>query len=117
MKKIYIGNLSFDTTEEGLQSAFAAFGEVRSCSIVRDRETGRSRGFAFVEMDSDEAAESAISGLNGSQIDGRRVTVNEARPKTGGGGGGGYRRGGGGGGGGYGRDRGSRSYDSDRGRD
>lgn len=92
MKKLYVGNLSFQTTEDKLQDAFAAFGTVRSCSIVRDRQTGQSRGFAFVEMDSDEAATAAISGLNGSQLDGRALTVNEARPKSPTGGGGGRER-------------------------
>lgn len=105
MKKLYVGNLSYQTTEDRLQSVFGAFGAVKSCSIVRDRETGQSRGFAFVEMDSDEQADAAITGLNGTQLDGRRLTVNEARPKAPSSGGG-YGRGGGargGGGGGYGR--------------
>lgn len=107
--KIYVGNLAFSTTEEQLQETFAAFGSVRTASVVRDRETGRSRGFGFVEMDNDEEATAAINGLNGTQIDGRTLTVNEARPPTGRPGGGGGRgpggpRGGfGGGGGGGGR--------------
>lgn len=107
MKRIYVGNLSFNTDESGLEAAFAEHGEVRSASIVRDRETGRSRGFGFVEMASDDQAESAIAAMNGAQLDGRTLNVNEARPREnrpggGGGGGGGGRggfRGGGGGGG------------------
>jgi RNA recognition motif-containing protein len=87
--KIYVGNLSFDTTEESLEAAFATYGAVRSVSIIRDRETGKSRGFGFVEMDDDDEASSALSGLNGSQLDSRTVTVNEARPRTGGSGPGG----------------------------
>ena len=84
MKRIYVGNLSYQTTEEGLQSAFAAFGTVGNVSIVRDRETGQSRGFGFVEMDDDAQASAAIDGLNGTEVDGRRLTVNEARPRAGG---------------------------------
>lgn len=109
MKRIYVGNLSYRTTEEGLESAFAAFGTVNSVAVIRDPATGQSRGFGFVEMADDAQAEAAIQGLNGTQVDGRAVTVNEARPRTGGGGGGGgggrggrggYGGGGGGGGGG-----------------
>lgn len=81
MKRIYVGNLNYRTTEEALEAAFAAFGSVRSVSILQDRETGRSRGFAFVEMDDDEQAAAAISALNGTELDGRRLTVNEARPR------------------------------------
>ena len=92
MKRIYVGNLSFDTTEEGLEAAFAAYGTVRSVSIIQDRQTGRSRGFAFVEMDSDPEADAAISGLNGTELDSRTLTVNEARPRTDRGGRGGERR-------------------------
>lgn len=92
MKRIYVGNLSFDTTEEGLEAAFAAYGTVRSVSIIQDRQTGRSRGFAFVEMDSDPEADAAISGLNGTELDARTLTVNEARPRTDRGGRGGERR-------------------------
>lgn len=112
MKRIYVGNLSYRTTEEGLESAFAAFGTVNSVAVIRDPATGQSRGFGFVEMADDAQAEAAIQGLNGTQVDGRAVTVNEARPRTGGGGGGGgrggrggYGGGGGGGGGGYGGGR------------
>ena len=98
---IYVGNLSFDTTDEQLREAFAAFGEVSSVNIISDKYTGESRGFAFVEMSSQEAATAAISGLNGQDLNGRTLNVNEARPRTdrGGGGGGGGGRGGGGGGG------------------
>lgn len=95
MKKIYVGNLSYNTTEEGLDSAFSAYGTVSSVAIIRDRETGKSRGFAFVEMQDDAQATAAIDALNGAQVDGRTLTVNEARPKAGGmGGGGGGGRGG-----------------------
>jgi RNA recognition motif-containing protein len=105
--KIYVGNLSFNTNDRGLQDAFAPFGEVTSAQVVIDRETGRSRGFGFVEMPTQTEAEAAIAGLNGQMLDGRQLNVNEARERTdrgpsrsygGGGGGGGY----GGGGGGYG---------------
>lgn len=82
MTNIYVGNLSYDATEEDIQQAFAPFGEVASVNIIKDRETGRSRGFAFVEMpDSDEAKE-AIEKVNLTEIAGRSVTVNEARPKS-----------------------------------
>ena len=92
MKNIYVGNLSFDATEDDLRDAFGSYGEVSSVSVVRDRETGRSRGFGFVEMPNDEEAQSAIEGLNQQDIAGRAVNVNEARPKTDRGGGGGGRR-------------------------
>jgi RNA recognition motif-containing protein len=102
--KLYVGNLSFGTTESGLRDLFAQFGDVSSASIVMDRETGRSRGFGFVEFSSDEHAKAAINGLNGKNFDGRDLTVNEAKPREAGGGGGrggfGGGRGGGGGGGG-----------------
>lgn len=94
MKKIYVGNLSYRTSEDGLQSAFSAFGTVSSVAIIRDRESDQSRGFGFVEMDDDQQAQAAIDGLNGTELDGRTLTVNEARPKTGGGPGGGGGRGG-----------------------
>ncbi len=81
--KIYVGNLSYETTEESLEAAFAAHGTVRSASIIRDRQTGRSRGFGFVEMDDDDEASSALTALNGAELDGRTVTVNEARPRAG----------------------------------
>lgn len=99
MKRIYVGNLSYRTTDASLEAAFAAFGAVKSVSILQDRETGRSRGFGFVEMDNDGEAQAAIDGLNGTELDGRRLTVNEARPREGNGGGGRGGRGGFGGGG------------------
>lgn len=93
MPSIYVGNLSFDTTEDELRQAFSAFGAVASVSIVKDRETGRPRGFAFVEMPDSAQASQAISGLNLRELGGRSITVNEARPREdrprrGGGGGG-----------------------------
>ena len=100
--KLYVGNLNFKTTEDNLREAFSAYGEVQDVAVITDRDTGRPRGFGFVTMD-DAAAREAIDGMNGKEIDGRALTVNEARAKTGGGGGGGGGRGGyGGGGGGYG---------------
>jgi len=87
LKRIYVGNLSYQTTEESLQAAFAEYGTVSSVSIIRDRGTGQSRGFAFVEMDNDEEANAAIEALNGAQFEGRTLTVNIARPRTSGGGG------------------------------
>ncbi|MDQ3819068.1 MAG: RNA-binding protein [Acidobacteriota bacterium] len=111
--KLYVGNLSFRTTDEDLREAFSQAGTVESANVIMDRETNRSRGFGFVEMASAEEAAKAIEMFNGNDIGGRNVTVNEARPKTdrGGGGRGGYgggggRGGGGRGGGGYGNDRG-----------
>jgi cold-inducible RNA-binding protein len=93
---IYVGNMSFDMSEEDLRQAFAVYGEVSSARIITDRETGRPRGFGFVEMPDDDAAKKAIEELNGKEISGRTLTVNEARPKRyGGGGGGGGGRGGG----------------------
>ena len=102
MIKIYVGNLSFKTDENSLRAAFEAHGQVASASIVMDRETGRSRGFGFVEMASDEEAKNAFTAMNGQNLDGRDLTVNEARPREprAGGGGGGFGGGGGGGGGG-----------------
>jgi RNA recognition motif-containing protein len=97
-KKLYVGNLSFQTTENDLDALFAQVGEVESVRIITDRDTGRSRGFAFVEM-SEENAEKAISQFNGAELDGRALTVNEARPQA-------NREGGGGGGGRGGRGRG-----------
>jgi RNA recognition motif-containing protein len=78
---IYVGNLSFDATEADVEQAFSEFGAVKSVSIVKDRDTGRSRGFAFVEMHDQQAGQRAIQGLNEQQIAGRAVTVNEARPR------------------------------------
>ena len=102
--KLYVGNLPFNTTENELQELFAQAGAVQEVTLMQDRFTGKSRGFAFVTMGSDEDAQNAISKLNGQTIEGRALTVNEARPREsrppGGGGGRGY--GGGGGGGGYG---------------
>lgn len=104
---IYVGNLAYNATDEELRAAFEAFGVVTSVKIVRDRESGRSRGFAFVEMEDGEGAQNAVAQLNGKDLKGRNLVVNEARPREegnrGGGGGGGYGgRGGGGGRGGYG---------------
>ena len=96
---IYVGNLSFDATEADIEHAFSEFGDVKSVNIVKDRDTGRSRGFAFVEMHDKQSGQQAIEGLNDQQIAGRPVTVNEARPRENRSGGGG----GGGGGGGRGR--------------
>lgn len=96
---IYVGNIPFHVTEGELEDAFGAYGTVTSVKIITDRETGRSKGFGFVEMDDDEEAREAIEALNQADMQGRPMKVNEARPRTGGGGGGGFRRGGGGGGG------------------
>jgi RNA recognition motif-containing protein len=113
-KKIYVGNLPWTCTSAKLQELFAAHGPVQSAEVIADRETGRSRGFGFVQMATDDACDQAIQALNGADYEGRPLTVNEARERTPGGGGGGggggrggYGRGGGGGGGrgGYGRDR------------
>src|SRR5438874_4724477 len=117
-KKLYVGNLSYETTETELEALFAPFGTVQSAQVIMDRDTGRSKGFGFVEMGSSQEAQAAIDAMNGKEVDGRKLTVNEARPREerrggGGGGGGGGRggyggggrggpRGGGGGGGGYG---------------
>ncbi len=117
MPRIYVGNLSFKTTEDALRDAFAQFGEVTNTTVITDRETGRSRGFGFVEMNDQAQANAAIEAMNGQELDGRTLTVNEARPREerprsgggrsfgGGGGGGGGRGRGGFGGGGGGRDR------------
>jgi RNA recognition motif-containing protein len=99
-KKLFVGNLPYTTTNETLGEHFAQYGEVLSAAVIMDRATGRSKGFGFVEMGSDAEAQAAIGALNGAEIEGRTLTVNEARPKTEGGGGGG--RGGYGGGGGRG---------------
>ncbi|OHB81314.1 MAG: RNA-binding protein [Planctomycetes bacterium RBG_16_64_12] len=102
MTNIYVGNLSYQATEEDVRKAFVAYGEVTAVNLIADRATGRSRGFAFVEMPNDDEAKEAIENVNLTEIAGRRVTVNEARPKAdrprregggGGGGGGGRRRG------------------------
>jgi len=98
MKNIFVGNLSFGTTEDTLRSMFDTYGAVDRVNIVTDRDTGQARGFAFVEMSVDAEGNAAISGLNGKDVDGRALNVNEARPKTdnrgSGGGGGGYKGGG-----------------------
>jgi RNA recognition motif-containing protein len=114
--KLYVGNLSFDTTTQDLEALFAEVGTVTSANVIEDRETGRRRGFGFVEMSSKEEGQNAIAQLNGKEVDGREIKVNEAKPQErnggggggrggrggyGGGGGGGYKGGGGGGGGGY----------------
>ena len=127
--KLYVGNLSFKTTEDELRSAFSQFGTVTDLYVAMDKMTGRPRGFAFITMGTEEEAKAATEKMNGTDLGGRQLTVNEARPKEdrpgggfgggggggrgfgGGGGGGGERRGGfGGGGGGGGRDRGERRY-------
>ena len=110
--KLYVGNLSYNTTSSELEQMFGQHGTVQSAEVIQDRDTGRSKGFGFVQMGSDEEAQAAIAALNGQQSDGRALTVNEAKPREdrggsrGGGGGGGsrggYGGGGGGGGGGYG---------------
>ncbi len=101
--KLYVGNLSFNTSNSDLQELFASVGTVESASVVEDRDTGRSRGFGFVEMSSKEEGERAIDELNGKEVDGRELKVNEAKPRESRpGGGGGYGGGGGGGRGGYG---------------
>jgi RNA recognition motif-containing protein len=105
--KLYVGNLAYSVRDESLQQAFSQFGTVISAKVMMDRETGRSKGFGFVEMGTDSEAQAAINGMNGQALEGRAIVVNEARPReerpggfrSGGGGGGGY---GGGGGGGYG---------------
>jgi cold-inducible RNA-binding protein len=94
MVRLYVGNLSFSTTEETLHAQFGAYGQVDEVAVISDRDTGRPRGFAFVTMSNDNEARAAVEALNGTDLDGRTITVNEARPKTEGGG-----RGGGGGGG------------------
>lgn len=121
--RLYVGNLPFNVTEQDLEQLFSQSGQVDSANVVTDRDTGRSRGFGFVEMETQEAADAAIQALNGYELSGRALTVNEARPKEsrparggfgggggrgGGFGGGGGRGGGGGFGGGGGRDRGGR---------
>ena len=123
-KRLYVGNLSYEVDSSALQDMFAAHGTVNSAEVISDRMTGRSKGFGFVEMSTDEEAQAAITALNGQENGGRTLTVNEAKPREeragggggrggygGGGGGGGY---GGGGGGGRGGDRGSRGGGRDR---
>lgn len=113
MVNIYVGNLPYQTTDTELQDLFSQYGQIQRVSIIQDRETGRSRGFGFVEMANDTEGRAAIEALNGADFGGRALTVNEARPREargpggggGGGGRGGYGGGGGGGGGGYSRGR------------
>ncbi len=106
-KKWYVGNLSHETTDADLEQMFAAFGTVKSAQVILDRDTGRSKGFGFVEMGSDQEAKAAISGLSGKEVGGRSLTVNEARPKENRGGGRGGQGGGGRDRGGYGGGRGA----------
>ncbi len=116
---IYVGNLSHETTDDDLRQAFEAFGQVESATVIKDRFSGESRGFGFVEMPSKTEAQTAIEQMNGKDLNGRAVNVNEARPKaprSGGGGGGGGRGGGGRSGGGR-RQGGFGGGDRDRGRD
>ena len=110
-KKLYVGNLSYSVNSSDLDQLFSQFGTVQSSQVIQDRETGRSKGFGFVEMNSDAEAQAAIDGLHDHEHDGRRLTVNEARPREDrGGGGGGYGGGGGGRGYGGGGGGGGRSY-------
>jgi RNA recognition motif-containing protein len=107
-KKLYVGNLTYEVTDSALEQMFAAHGTVQSAQVIMDRDTGRSKGFGFVEMGSDQEAQAAITALNGKEVEGRSLTVNEARPRPQGsggnrGGGGSRDRGGYGGGGGGGR--------------
>ena len=97
-KKLYVGNLTYGTTDSTLEQLFGEFGTVQSAQVIMDRDTGRSKGFGFVEMGSDQEAQAAIKGLSDKEVDGRRLTVNEAKPREDRGGG----RGGSGSGGGYG---------------
>jgi RNA recognition motif-containing protein len=124
-KKLYVGNLSYGVSDSALEQLFSQFGTVQSAQVIQDRATGRSKGFGFVEMDNDAQAQAAIDGLHERELDGRRLTVNEARPREdrgGGGGGGGYGGGGGGrggrggGGGGYGGGGGGGGYGGGGGR-
>ena len=108
--KLYVGNLSYNVTNTSLEELFAQFGSVRSAQVIMDRDTGRSKGFGFVEMSDDNAAREAIAGLHEKEHDGRNLTVNEARPREDRGGGGGGGRSGGGGYGGGGRKGGGGGY-------
>lgn len=112
-KKLYVGNLSYSTTDEGLNGAFAAFGTVSSARVIMDRETGRSKGFGFVEMSSDEEAQKAVAAMDGQDLDGRNLKVAEAKPMEGGSRGG--APGGAGGNGGFGGPRGPRGGGAARG--
>jgi len=104
-KKLYVGNLTYGVTDSTLATMFGAHGTVQSAQVIMDRETGRSKGFGFVEMSSDQEAQAAIAAMNGKEVDGRNLTVNEARPREERGGGGGRGGFGGGGRGGYGGGR------------
>jgi RNA recognition motif-containing protein len=101
-RKLYVGNLTFETTASELESLFGQFGTVQSAQVISDRDTGRSKGFGFVEMGTDQEAQAAIAGLSGKEVNGRNLTVNEAKPRE--------DRGGGGGRGGYGGGGGGRRY-------
>ena len=101
-KKLYVGNLTYGVTDSTLEQMFAAHGTVESAQVIMDRDTGRSKGFGFVEMKTEQEAQAAIAAMNGKDVEGRALTVNEARPRTEGGGGGRDRGGHGGGRGGYG---------------
>jgi len=109
-KKLYVGNLTYGVTDSDLEQMFAAHGTVESAQVIMDRDTGRSKGFGFVEMKTEQEAQAAIAAMNGKEVEGRALTVNEAKPREDRGGGrggyGGGRGGGGGGGGGYGGGRG-----------
>jgi RNA recognition motif-containing protein len=118
-KKLYVGNLTYGVSDSTLEQLFSQFGTVQSAQVIQDRATGRSKGFGFVEMDTEAQAQAAIDGLHDQEHDGRRLTVNEAKPREdrggggggyGGGGGGGGRGGRGGGGGGYGGGGGGGGY-------
>lgn len=102
-RKLYVGNLPYSATEESLREAFAASGTVDTVSVITDRDTGQSKGFAFIEMSSDQEARAATEAMNGTTMGGRQIKVNEAKPRDNKGGGGGRGGFGGGGGGGYGR--------------
>ena len=107
-KKLYVGNLAYGVSDSTLEQLFSQYGTVQSAQVIQDRATGRSKGFGFVEMDTEAQAQAAIEGLHDQEHDGRRLTVNEAKPREDRGGGGGY--GGGGGGGGRGRGGGGGGY-------
>jgi RNA recognition motif-containing protein len=115
-KKLYVGNLAYSMNDSDLQQIFEPHGTVSSAQVIMDRDTGRSKGFGFVEMGSESEAQAAIAALNGAEVDGRTLTVNEARPKTDTRGGGGGGRGYGGGGGGYGGGGGGGGYGGGGGR-
>jgi RNA recognition motif-containing protein len=109
-KKLYVGNLSYETTDADLEQLFATYGRVESAQVIMDRDAGRSKGFGFVEMGNDQEAQAAIAGLSGKEVGGRSLTVNEARPREDRGGGRGGHGGGYGGGGGRGGYGGGRRY-------